>query len=208
MLGAAGLVLAACLLHDPSDEAKPNDVRAQSVTDQLRAVDLSPKAPFPAADGGIGNPRPSAPAIYLGDTTAPVRTAADAGADSGSDGYDLNFENAPVTTVAKVILGDILGVGYTIDPRVQGTITLASGRPVSKTDILFVLENALRMSNVALVRDRSGYRLIPAADATGNGFVDADAAIQAGYGISVVPLRYVSAQAILKLLDGFGMKSN
>ena len=97
-----------------------------------------------------------------------------------------------------MILGDILGVGYTIDPRVQGTITLASGRAVSKADVLFVLENALRMSNVAMVRDRNGYRLIPAADATGSGFVDTDEATRAGYGISVVPLRYVSAQAMLE----------
>jgi general secretion pathway protein D len=208
VLAAVGVVLAACLLHDPSDEAKPNDVRAQSVTDQLRATDLSPKAPFPVADGGMGNPHPSAAAIYLGDTTVPIKAATDAGADAGSDGYDLNFENAPVTTVAKVILGDILGVGYTIDPRVQGTITLASGRAVSKADVLFVLENALRMSNVAMVRDRSGYRLIPAADATGNGFVDSAEATRAGYGVSVVPLRYVSAQAMLKLLDGFGIKPN
>ncbi len=207
-LGAAAVVLAACLLHDPSDEAKPNDVRAQSVTDQLRAADLSPKAPFPVNDPSLSNQHPSAAAIYLGDTTAPVKAATDAGAESGSDGYDLNFENAPVTTVAKVILGDILGVGYTIDPRVQGTITLASGRAVSKADVLFVLENALRMSNVAMVRDRSGYRLIPAADATGSGFVDTDEATRAGYGISVVPLRYVSAQAMLKLLDGFGIKPN
>ena len=208
MLGATGVVLAACLLHDPSDEAKPNDVRAQSVTDQLRAADLSPKAPLAVNDGGIGNPHPSAAAIYLGDTTAPVRPSNDAGSDAAGDGYDLNFENAPVTTVAKVILGDILGVGYTIDPRVQGTITLASGRAVSKADVLFVLENALRMSNVAMVRDRNGYRLIPAADATGSGFVDTDAATQAGYGVSVVPLHYVSAQAMLKLLDGFGIKPN
>ncbi len=208
MLGATGVVLAACLLHDPSDEAKPNDVRAQSVTDQLRAADLSPKAPFAVNNGGIGNPQPSAAAIYLGDTTAPVRASNDAGSDAAGDGYDLNFENAPVTTVAKVILGDILGVGYTIDPRVQGTITLASGRAVSKADVLFVLENALRMSNVAMVRDRNGYRLIPAADATGSGFVDTDAATQAGYGVSVVPLHYVSAQAMLKLLDGFGVKPN
>jgi general secretion pathway protein D len=208
VLAALGVALAACLLHDPSDEAKPNDVRAQSVTDQLRAVDLSPKAPLPTNDGGIGNPHPSAAAIYLGDTTAPVRAATDTGADAAGDGYDLNFENAPVTTVAKVILGDILGVGYIIDPRVQGTITLASGRAVSKADVLFVLENALRMSNVTMVRDRNGYRLIPAADATGSGFVDTDEATRAGYGISVVPLRYVSAQAMLKLLDGFGIKPN
>ena len=208
VLAAVGVVLAACLLHDPSDEAKPNDVRAQSVTDQLRAADLSPKAPFATNDSGIGNSPPSTAAVYLGDTTAPVRAATDTGADTGSDGYDLNFENAPVTTVAKVILGDILGVGYIIDPRVQGTITLASGRAVSKADVLFVLENALRMSNVAMVRDRSGYRLIPAADAAGSGFVDTDEATRAGFGISVVPLRYVSAQAILKLLDGFGIKPN
>ena len=208
VLAAAGVVLAACLLHDPSDEAKPNDVRAQSVTDQIRAIDLSPKAPYPSSDSGIGTAHPSAAAIYLGDTTAPVRAAADTGADATGDGYDLNFENAPVTTVAKVILGDILGVGYIIDPRVQGTITLASGRAVSKADVLFVLENALRMSNVAMVRDRNGYRLIPAADAIGSGFVDSDEATRAGYGVSVVPLRYVSAQSMLKLLDGFGIKPN
>ena len=39
----------------------------------------------------------------------------------------MNFENAPVATVAKAILGDILGVGYTIDPRVQATVSLSYG---------------------------------------------------------------------------------
>ena len=208
MLGVAGLGLAACLLHDPSDEAKPNDPRAQSVTDQVRAIDLSARQPLPVEDGGIGGAHATRDAIYLGDTTAPIKASTAAGSDTAGEGYDLNFENAPVTTVAKVILGDILGVGYTIDPRVQGTITLSSGRPVSKSDVLFVLEGALRMSNVALVRDHDGYRLIPAADATGSGFVDTDDATQAGFGISVVPLRYVSAQAMMKLLDGFGVRPN
>ena len=208
-LGTASVLLAACLLHDPSDEAKPNDPRAQSVTDQVRAMDLSVPAPQPAEIGTIANAQPTRAAIYLGDTTAtPVRGSSSTGADAATDGYDLNFENAPVTTVAKVILGDILGVGYTIDPRVQGTITLSSGRAVAKSDVLFVLENALRMSNVALVHDHSGYRLIPVADATGSGFIDSDAGTRPGYGISVVPLRFVSAQAILKLLDGFGIKPN
>jgi general secretion pathway protein D len=207
VLGVAGVLLAGCLLHDPSDEAKPNDPRAQSVTDQLRSIDLSVPSQLPSDKvATAGNPQPSRPAIFLGDTTAAVKSSTEAGADAVSDGFDLNFENAPVSTVAKVILGDILGVGYTIDPRVQGTVTLSSGRPVAKADVLFVLENALRMSNVALVRDRSGYRLVPVADATGSGFVDSDEATRAGFGISVVPLRYVSAQAILKLLDGFGIK--
>ncbi len=88
-------------------------------------------------------------------------------------GYDLNFENSPVGTVAKVVLGDILGLGYTIDPRVQGTVSLVSARPVPKSDIVFVLESALRLSGIVLVRDTSGYRLTPLGDAIGAGRVDA-----------------------------------
>jgi general secretion pathway protein D len=94
------------------------------------------------------------------------------GAAPNGEGYDLKFENAPVAMVAKVILGDILGVGYTIDPRVQGTVSLASGRPVPKSDILFLLENALSLSNVALVHDVSGYRLMPVSEAIGAGQLD------------------------------------
>src|SRR5262249_13137883 len=125
-----------------------------------------------------------------------------------SDGYELNFENTPVASVAKVILGDILGVGYTIDPRVQGTISLASGRPVPKSDMLFVLESALRISNVVLVRDTAGYRLVPRGEAIGAGNIDSDPAFaEPGYGISVVPLQHISAQTLIKLLDSFATKA-
>lgn len=109
--------------------------------------------------------------------------------------------------MAKVILGDVLNVGYTIDPRVQGTVTLASVRPVPKADAIYVLENALRMSGVALVRDRTGYRLLPAPEA-GPGGIDRSASTEAGQGITVVPLRYTSAQNIFKLLDAFGVKAS
>jgi len=109
--------------------------------------------------------------------------------------------------VAKVVLGDILQTGYTIDPRVQGTVSLVSVRPVAKSDIIFVLEGALRISGVALVRDTAGYRLTPLGDAVGAGRVDTAAASpEPGYGVSVVPLQYVSAQTLLKLMDSFTTK--
>ena len=111
-------------------------------------------------------PAGSCPYGYMSSASFCVRPA------PNGEGYDLNFENAPVATVAKVVLGDILGVGYTIDPRVQGTVSLASGRPVLKSDILFLLENALSLSNVALVRDLSGYRLMPVSEAVGTGQLD------------------------------------
>jgi general secretion pathway protein D len=122
-------------------------------------------------------------------------------------GYDLNFENTPIATVAKVVLGDILSTGYIIDPRVQGTVSLVSVRPVPKSDIVFVLESALRLSGVVLVREGAGFRLTPLGDAVGTGRVDGETAKpEPGYGVSVVPLQYVSAQTILKLMDSFATK--
>ncbi|MEA2877802.1 MAG: ral secretion pathway protein, partial [Hyphomicrobiales bacterium] len=108
---------------------------------------------------------------------------------------------------AKVVLGDILGLGYIIDPRVQGTITLASGRPVPKGDLLYVLESALRLSGASLVRDRRGYVILPAAEAIGTGGVDSIARADPGFGITVVPLQYVSATTLTKLLDSFALKA-
>ncbi|HBK05573.1 MAG TPA: type II secretion system protein GspD, partial [Acetobacteraceae bacterium] len=126
---------------------------------------------------------------------------------STGNGFELNFENTPVATVAKVVLGDILQTGYTIDPRVQGTVSLVSVRPVAKSDIIFVLENALRISGIVLVRDTAGYRLTPLGDAVGTGRVDGAAATpEPGYGVSVVPLQHVSAPTLLKLMDSFATK--
>src|ERR1700694_3391446 len=62
------------------------------------------------------------------------------------------------------------------------------------------------MSGVARVRARSGYRLLPTNEA-GPGGIDRTASAEAGQGISVVPLRYVSAQTVFKLLDAFGVKA-
>jgi general secretion pathway protein D len=201
-------LLTACILTaDQSVEGNPRDPRAQDIADRIRSLDLSPRQTAEVGNAGIKQQGASKPAIYLADGSRPQGAALIDRDDTGASGYDLNFENAPVATVAKVILGDVLGVGYTIDPRVQGTVTLASVRPVPKNDALYVLENALRMSGVALVRDRSGYRLLPAAE-SGPGGIDRTASAEAGQGISVVPLRYVSAQNVFRLLDAFGIRAN
>ena len=208
ILLSSGFLLGACIVTaDQSIEADPKDPRAQDIADKIRSLDLQPRQATDTGASGIAQTKSSKPAIYLSDGTTPQGGTLAERDDGGGSGYDLNFENAPVATVAKVVLGDVLNVGYTIDPRVQGTVTLASVRPVPKADALYVLENALRMSGVALVRDRTGYRLLPAPEA-GPGGVDRSVNAAAGQGVTVVPLRYVSAQNIFKLLDAFGVKAS
>jgi general secretion pathway protein D len=219
MIVLLSLALAAC----NSATFNSDDRSDVDVLDKVRSLDLTPRYPNqvraeqPAA-------KPARPAIYEGSRAAattdeiPVGSVpaapgsfqtADASVDikPTGNGFELNFENTPVAAVAKVVLGEILGVGYTIDSRVQGTVTLASVRPVPKSDMIYVLESALRLNGVVLVRGTGGYRLIPLGDAVGSGNVDANGASpEPGYGISVVPLQYISAPTLLKLLDSFALK--
>ena len=205
----SGVMLTACnyLIPDNAQNRSPN------IVDQTQSIDLLPRFPEQSGPATVNRSKDFRGGVYNGAAeraeNAPAVTLEGAEPSASGDGYDLNFENAPVTTVAKVILGDILGAGYIIDPRVQGTVTLTSGRPVPKSEVLYVLESALRVSNVALVRDGNGYRLVPGNEAIANGRLDVvntKGRPPAGYGISVVPVRFVSAATLIKLLDSFATK--
>ena len=177
------------------------------VIDKVRSLDTLPRYPQQVNAAGANAGQRSRPVVFEGTEVSDVSEPRPQPVATGN-GFELNFENTPVATVAKVVLGDILQTGYTIDPRVQGTVSLVSVRPVAKSDIVFVLENALRLGGIVLVRDASGYRLTPLGDAVGGGRVDAAASSpEPGYGVSVVPLQYVSAQTLLKLMDSFATKA-
>jgi general secretion pathway protein D len=202
-LVVAGAGLAGCDVKTAGLTLDPPDA-----TDRVRAADLQPKFPKQTETSDPGATR-RRPAVYYGSKPEVTTGAIMRPAPGGEKSYDLNFEDTPIATVAKVILGDILAVGYTIDPRVQGTVTLASGRPVPSQDVLFVLESALRTSNVVLVHDVNGYRLVPAAEAVGSGRAEraGTGPVEPGFGVSVLPLQYVSVQTVSKLLDSFAVKA-
>lgn len=198
-------LLTSCNMATLSGSTAPSDV---DVLDKVRSADIMPRQPENVGGGqGYVGQRAKA-AVYEGTEVTDVGDSRLATQPvSGGSGFDLNFENTPVATVAKVVIGDILNTGYTIDPRVQGTVSLVSVRPVAKSDIIYVLESALRLSGVVLLKDTAGYKLVPLGDAVGAGKVDAAAGSpEPGYGVSVVPLQYVSAQTILKLMDSFATK--
>ncbi|MGJ5206095.1 type II secretion system secretin GspD [Bradyrhizobium sp. HKCCYLR20261] len=203
---AIAVSLASCNMATLNSQASaPADV---DVIDKVRSLDILPRDNTPVASI---QSRPEAERAtartYQGTMVQEVAEARPLPAADGK-GYDLNFENTPIAAVAKVVIGDVLGVGYSIDPRVQGSVSLVSARPVPKSDILFVLESALRLSGVVLVREGGGYKLTPLGDAIGGGRVDGEAGrAEPGYGVSVVPLQYVGAQTILKLMDSFATRA-
>lgn len=199
------MLLGSCNTVGNIAEADSN--KDPDVFDKVRSVDLLPRYPNQLPQRQLSTGPKAKTAIYAADPGDDTPTAVSAqAATTSADRFELNFDNSPIASVAKIVLGDILGVGYVIDPRVQGNISLSSGRPIPKTDVVFALENALRLVGVALVRDDTGYRLMPQSDAVGVGMADAADRMTPGYGITIVPLQYVSAQTVMKLADSFATK--
>lgn len=120
-------------------------------------------------------------------------------------GYQVNFNNADLAQVVQAVLGDLLHQPYTIDPRVTGTVTLSTQGPISPNDLIAMLETVLRATGAALVQDdRAGYRILPLGEAVSGRTVlqlgTDPKPLPAGYGITIIPLRNVSAETIGPLI--------
>ncbi len=179
----------------------------------VRNADLS--ARFPATDeqfdrqaGDSSKPllfpgtEPESPPLRSRDpgSSYGVRTASLEPVAIRGDGVEVNFEGADVPTVAKALLGDVLHLNFVVDPKVQGTVTLGSVGPIPRKDLLPTFESVLRMQNAAIVRDGKFMKIVPIPDAAGHASVTAGAG-EPGFGVSVVPLRYISASTIAKTAE-------
>src|SRR5258707_9836572 len=147
-----------------------------------------PESPLPAS-------RDRDPGSSYGVRTASLEPVAIRG-----DGVEVNFEGADIPTVAKALLGDVLHLNFVVDPKVQGTVTLGSVGPIPRKDLLPTFESVLRMQNAAIVRDGKFMKIVPIPDAAGHASVTAGAG-EPGFGVSVVPLRYISASTIAKTAE-------
>jgi general secretion pathway protein D len=123
--------------------------------------------------------------------------------DSGEATF--NFEGESVHAVVKAILGDLLQQNYVIAPTVQGQVTLSTPRPVSGAQALSLLEMVLGWNNARLVWSDGRYSVLPTDQAiAGNLSPRTGGAGDArGYEVRAVPLQYISAAEMKKLLEPF-----
>ncbi|MFA5123650.1 type II secretion system secretin GspD [Zavarzinia sp.] len=172
------------------------------------AVPLAP----PAATAPPA-PRPAPPPLHPGSRDdVPVATRAEIMPGTGrfmapppvreaaNGDITLNFTEAPVRDVAKAVLGDMLGLTYVVTPGVDARLTIATGSPIRREQVLPTFEAGLQSAGLALLREGETYRIAPAeaGAARGSGLIGAD---DPGTGTEAITLRYVSATELKKLLD-------
>ncbi|PPK72510.1 type II secretion system protein D (GspD) [Methylobacter tundripaludum] len=119
----------------------------------------------------------------------------------GEGAYSLNFDEADLGEVAKVILSDILGQNYVLSPKVAGKVTLQTTDPLSKEELIPTLEMLLRMNNAVLVKDASIYHIEPASEALySSSFAAPNTGGRSGFQVRVIPVRNVAVQDIVDVI--------
>jgi len=120
----------------------------------------------------------------------------------GKGEYSLNFDDADLGEVSKVILSDILGKNYTLSPQVTGKVTLQTTQPLSKEDLIPTLEMLLSVNNAALVIEKGMYLIKPSNEAMyGSAFKTIGSSrLPSGYQTRVIPVHNVAASEIADIL--------
>ncbi|MBD7922587.1 type II secretion system secretin GspD [Xanthomonas bonasiae] len=126
-------------------------------------------------------------------------------ANASSGSATFNFEGESVHAVVKAILGDMLGQNYVIAPGVQGTVTLATPKPVSPAQALNLLEMVLGWNNARMVYSGGRYNIVPADQALAGTVAPSTAspASARGFEVRVVPLKFISASEMKKVLEPY-----
>jgi len=160
----------------------------------------------------LGAKPPQPPEFYpasgnlLGRGGATVGAAPSSATRGHKEGkYTLNFDDADLNEVAKVILDETLKLNYVISPKVSGRVTLQTTRALTDDELIPTLETLLKLNGAVLIKDNGMYRIEPQE----SGVVGAPGArlgapgqrLPTGYQLRVVPLRFVGVQEMQKILE-------
>lgn len=194
-------VLAGCASAPVADIRRPPVAPATSA-----APGGAQTEPLAATDEPVSGPqaqirRGSGQVINRSVAASPLPSLA--AASSGSATF--NFEGESLHAVVKAILGDMLGQNYVIAPGVQGTVTYATSKPVSPAEALSVLEQVLSWNNARMVYSDGRYSIVPSDQPLAGSVAprSGGAANARGYEVRVVPLRYISASEMKKVLEPY-----
>jgi general secretion pathway protein D len=196
---AAALLASGCSLLPPS-------MRKQEPTTTVTGGSLVPPPGASAATEPPPQFQPQPNKLYSGTGVFVNQNPPAPAAPPGPEEASLNFESLDVREVAKVILGDYLKQSYTVHPSVQGTVTFRTIKPIPMRDLLPTLEMLLRQNNATVVQEESIYKILPMNQVRGSVSPQLGGdkrPLPPGFSVIVVPLKYVGAKEMEKLLQPF-----
>ena len=114
--------------------------------------------------------------------------------------FELNLVSATIAEAAKVVLGDSLGLTYSIDPAVSGTITLETSTPLDGVALFEAFQASIELNGATITESGGLFTILPTGRATPR-FVTPANRRGVGRRIVIVPLRFISTREMLRILQ-------
>lgn len=117
----------------------------------------------------------------------------------------LNFEGESIQSVVHTILGEVLKETFVIGPGVSGEVTFSTSKPVSRDQLMPILELLLQWNGATAVFTEGRYHILPVNDAIPGHLVPELGGLDKirGYDVRGVPLQYISATEMEKILQPY-----
>lgn len=183
----------------PFQQPVPPAPAATSPTTVPAAQAPPQNTPAPAGAQAVpGTPAPS---------TAPPATETLAATTKSDAGVAFVCVNCDLLEFIRNV-GTELKLNYVVDPRVKGIVTVHTYGELKKEDLLPVLESVLRVNNAALVKTGNFYQIVPVAGARQmplplRKLGEAPDVAEEGKVIQIVPMRFMSAADMVKVLEPY-----
>ena len=115
---------------------------------------------------------------------------------------DLSVEltKVDIKQAIKIILGDILKLNYVLHPNVRGLVTLRTVRPITKTQMLGLLDAVLEAHGLMAVHGDGIVQIIPSSSKKDAKVTHLLKQTKDGFGVEVIPLTNIPTGKMLKLL--------
>jgi general secretion pathway protein D len=117
----------------------------------------------------------------------------------------VNFDQVDIRTVLKTI-GDITGVNFVIDDRVQGTVTVLSPSKIRLSEVYDFLESILEVKGYAAIPSGNLVKIVPRAEAAKRnlrvriGGNPAEIPNSDGFVTQIIPLKYADATEVGQII--------
>lgn len=120
----------------------------------------------------------------------------------------LNFEGQGIQEVVHAILGHMLQENYVIAPGVSGEVTFSTARPISRDQIMPILEMLLRWNGATLIWRDDRYQVLPVDQAIKGRLAPrvGSADLVRGFEVLAVPLEFVSPAKMSEILEPYAFE--
>lgn len=204
-IGAAALAVLAGCVTSVSTSPRSQSMSTQVVQPRMELDSFAQDPPTGSTTLPLpGEASRAIPTTVVGDGRMVASTPSAGDIKPGGKGtVVLNLSGVPLQQAAKTVLGDLIGVNYVVDPRVDGNISVQTTHAVTKADALEIFQTALTPIGATLSVNRGVYRIAPMDQgATGAvSITDNPETYSAGSNVRVVPLKYVSATEVARVLE-------